>query len=157
MAITASGIFLSTFHDTISGATALAFEGTGASIPKIWLASDSVSPVFTVAAAAYTTYSAQEVSSTNWPASGVALASNVIDIASFAGNLVFDAADVSVASTTLVNAMGAFIMSGTSAALALRLICLVDFVTAVTSTAGDFIITWTAPGSGGIMYLDLLP
>lgn len=77
----------------------------------------------------------------NWPAGGVALTGTALTISSSV--LKYDATDVSVASTTLTNAMGylLYLVGGTNDG-----ICLVDFVSAVSTIAGTIQITWNAAG-----------
>jgi len=153
MAVTASGLFVSTFIDVLD-TTQLALD-LDLETHKIALFSDTVSPNFsTNTAYGVTPYDANEVSGTGWAAGGVALTSTVFTEA-VTGSAVFDAADVSEATTTLTSAMCGLIYA--DALVGNNAICLVDFVTAVSTVAGTLTITWTAPGSGGIFNIDLTP
>ena len=153
MAVTASGLFVSTFIDVLD-TTQLALD-LDLETHKIALFSDTITPNFsTDTAYGVTPYDANEVSGTGWAAGGVALTSTVFTEA-VTGSAVFDAADVSEATTTLTSAMCGLIYADALAGN--NAICLVDFVTAVSTVAGTLTITWTAPGSGGIFNLDLTP
>jgi len=153
MAVTASGLFVSTFIDVLD-TTQLALD-LDLETHKIALFSDTITPNFsTNTAYGVTPYDANEVSGTGWAAGGVALTSTVFTEA-VTGSAVFDAADVSEATTTLTSAMCGLIYADALAGN--NAICLVDFVTAVSTVAGTLTITWTAPGSGGIFNLDLTP
>jgi len=155
MAVTASGLFVSTFIDVLD-TTQLALD-LDLETHKIALFKDSITPNFSTDTAYGTgTYAAgaNEASGTGWAAGGVALTSTVFTEA-VTGSAVFDAADVSEATTTLTDAMCGLIYADALAGN--NAICLVDFVTAVSTVAGTLTITWTAPGSGGIFNLDLTP
>ena len=150
MAVTASGLFVSTFIDVLD-TTQLALD-LDLETHKIALFSDTVSPNFsTNTAYGVTPYDANEVSGTGWAAGGVALTSTVFTEA-VTGSAVFDAADVSEATTTLTSAMCGLIYADALAGN--NAICLVDFVTAVSTVAGTLTITWAA---GGIFTIDLTP
>jgi len=153
MAVTASGLFVSTFIDVLD-TTQLALD-LDLETHKIALFSDTITPNFsTNTAYGVAPYDANEVSGTGWSAGGVALTSTVFTEA-VTGSAVFDAADVSEATTTLTSAMCGLIYADALAGN--NAICLVDFVTAVSTVAGTLTITWTAPGSGGIFNIDLTP
>ena len=153
MAVTASGLFVSTFIDVLD-TTQLALD-LDLETHKIALFSDTITPNFsTNTAYGVTPYDANEVSGTGWAAGGVALTSTAFTEA-VTGSAVFDAADVSEATTTLTSAMCGLIYADALAGN--NAICLVDFVTAVSTVAGTLTITWTAPGSGGIFNIDLTP
>jgi len=153
MAVTASGLFVSTFIDVLD-TTQLALD-LDLETHKIALFSDTITPNFsTNTAYGVTPYDANEVSGTGWAAGGVALTSTVFTEA-VTGSAVFDAADVSEATTTLTSAMCGLIYADALAGN--NAICLVDFVTAVSTVAGTLTITWTAPGSGGIFNIDFTP
>ena len=151
MAITASGLYHATWEDALDSTIVLDLS---LETHKIALFADAVAPDF-AADTAYgvSPYDANEVSGTGWAGGGVALTSTALSDES--GSLTWDAADVSEATTTLASAMGGLIyadaLGGNNAIL------LVDFVTAVSTTAGTFEITWTAPAGGGIFNIDLTP
>jgi len=153
MSVTASGLFVSTFIDALD-TTQLALD-LDLETHKIALFSDTITPNFsTDTAYGVGTYASNEVSGTGWAAGGVALTSTVFTEA-VTGSAVFDAADVSQATTTLTSAMCGLIYADALAGN--NAICLVDFVTAVSTVAGTLTITWTAPGSGGIFNIDFTP
>jgi hypothetical protein len=154
MAITASGLFLGTWKSALTGGIVLNLD---LETHKGVLYNDTLAPNYAAATAEYTAapFTSNEVSGGSWALSGEALTGTTIDIASFAGNWVFDAADVSVGTTTLASAMGYVLMADALAAK--NCILLVDFVTAVSTSNGTFEIVWTAPASGGIFYIDMTP
>ena len=153
MAITASGLYVSTFIaalDTTQLALNLDLE-----THKIALF-DTVTPNFsTDTAYGVAPYNANEITGTNWAAGGVALTTT--EVTNEAGSLVFDVADVSVANTTIAtDPEGGLIYADALAgdnAIAMIYFGVGDF----TTSAGTFAITWTAPASGGIFAIDLTP
>jgi hypothetical protein len=140
MAITASGMFGLTlekfFIDTLG-------DSLEAEDNNITLVSDSATPNFDTMDF-WNDLSANEVTGTNWAAGGVALTGTELTISS--GTLVHDATDVSVASTTISNAMCSVFRRTTGAAATDELLDLHDFVTAVNTSAGTFAIQWHATG-----------
>lgn len=84
---------------------------------------------------------------------GETLTSTELTISS--GTLVYDAADVSWATSTIADAMAAVLkFSRGGASSADELILLSDFVTAVNTTAGTLLVAWAA---GGIATHDYTP
>lgn len=115
------------------------------------LFSNSITPNFTTDTAyAVAPYNANEVTGTNWASGGVALTGTTYVASS--GTAVFDATDVSVASTTITNArcylLYADALAGNNAIL------LVDFTADFSTNNGTFAILW--PGAG-IWVNDLTP
>ena len=150
MAVTASGLFVSTWIDILD-TTQLAVD-LDLETHKIALFSDTITPNFsTDTAYGVAPYNANEVSGTGWAAGGVALTTTAVD-ESPTGTLRWDAADVSETGTTLTNAMAGLIYADALAGN--NAILLVDFVTAVSTVAGTLTITWAA---GGIFTIDLTP
>ena len=150
MAVTASGLFVSTWIDILD-TTQLAVD-LDLETHKIALFSDTITPNFsTDTAYGVAPYNANEVSGTGWASGGVALTSTAVD-ESPTGTLRWDAADVSETSTTLTDAMAGLIYADALAGN--NAILLVDFVTAVSTVAGTLTITWAA---GGIFTIDLTP
>lgn len=151
MAITASGLYYTTISKALGNDIALDMVTTTSGI-KFALFSDSISPNFdtdTVYGSA--PYNANEVSGTNWASGGVALQNTAFSVSS--GSLLWDADNVSVASTTLSSAMGGLIYWDGATKDA---ICLVDFVTAYSTSNGTFAVTWsTSPNC--IFSIDLTP
>ena len=153
MAITASGLFVATWLDVLD-TTQLALD-LDLETHKGALFTDTVAPNFSSDTAyGVAPYNANETSGGSWPAGGVALTSTVFTEAA-TGKGVFDGADVSVATTDITSAMGYLLYADALAGN--NAICLVDFVTAVTTVNGTFQITWVAPASGGIFNFDFTP
>lgn len=148
MAITASGMFGPTlekmFIDT-------AGESLEAEDNRITLISDSATPNFDTMDF-WDDLVANEVTGTNWSAGGVALTGTEVTLSG--GLLTFDATDVSVASTTISNAMASVLRFNVGSNATDQLVLLHDFVTAVSSSNGTFAINWAA---GGLMTNDYTP
>lgn len=149
MAVTASGLYVATFVDILD-TTQLAVD-LDLETHKGALFSNSITPNFTTDTAyGVAPYNANEVTGTNWASGGVALTGTTYVASSGTG--VFDATDVSVASTTITNARAyqlyADALAGNNA------IILVDFAGDYSTVNGTFAITW--PG-GGIFSIDFTP
>ncbi len=149
MAVTASGLFVATFVDVLD-TTQLAID-LDLETHKGALFSNSITPNFTTDTAyGVAPYNANEVTGTNFASGGVALTGTTFLASS--GTAVFDATDVSVASTTITGArcylLYADALAGNNA------ICLVDFQADYSTVNGTFAITWAA---GGIFIIDLTP
>lgn len=148
MAVTASGLFVATFIDA-GDTTQLALD-LDLETHKGALFSNSITPNFTTDTAyAVSPYDANEVTGTNWASGGVALTGTTFTGSS--GALVFDATDVSVASTTITNArcylLYADALAGNNAIL------LVNFGADYSTVAGTFAIIW----GSSIFSLDVTP
>lgn len=149
MAVTASGLFVATFVDALD-TTQLALD-LDLETHKGALFNNSITPNFTTDTAyGVGTYSGNEVTGTNWASGGVALTGTTFLASS--GTAVFDATDVSVASTTITNARCYVLYADALAGN--NLILLVDFTADYSTVNGTFAITWAA---GGIAILDLTP
>lgn len=149
MAVTASGLFVATFVDALD-TTQLALD-LDLETHRIALFSNSITPNFdTDTAYAVSPYNANEVSGTNWAAGGVLLTGTTFLGSS--GSAIFDASDVSVATTTLTNARCGLIYADALAGN--NGIVLVNFGADYSTVAGTFAVTWPA---GGIFSLDLTP
>lgn len=149
MAVTASGIFVATVVDVFD-TTQLAVD-LDLETHKGALFSNSITPNFsTDTAYAVAPYNANEVTGTNWASGGVALTGTTFTAGT--GTAIFDATDVSVATTTLSNArcylLYADALAGNNA------IVLVNFGADYSTSAGTFAITWDA---AGIFVIDLTP
>jgi len=152
MPVTASGLYVATFVDSQDD-TQLAID-LSLETHKGALFTDTITPNFdTDTAYGVSPYDANEVvdsDGSEWPTGGVALVGTTFTGAS--GSAKFDATDVSVEDTSLASAMCyqlyADALAGNNA------ICLVDFVTAVTTVAGTIEILWHA---NGIFVHDLTP
>lgn len=86
-----------------------------------------------------------EVTGTGYTAGGATLASKTVTYTSGTNTQAFDAADT-VWSSSTITARYAIIYESTGTASTSALIGYVDFGADVTSTAGDFTITWAAGG-----------
>jgi hypothetical protein len=149
MAITASGLYVATFVDVLD-TTQLALD-LDLETHKGALFSNTITPNFTTDTAfGVSPYDANEVTGTNWAAGGVALAGT--SVAASSGTLVFDATDVSVATTTITNARGYLLYADALAGN--NAIVLVNFGADYSTVAGTFAITWNA---SGIFVIDLTP
>ena len=141
MAITAQGLFGLTFMDAWD-TTQLALD-LDLETHKGALFTDTVTPDFTTDTAYNVSpYDANETSGGSWSAGGIALTGTALTVA--AGTMKYDATDVSVATSTVTNAMGYLLyadaLGGNNAIL------LIDFVTAVTTSSGTLQITFDAAG-----------
>lgn len=149
MAVTASGLFVATFVDVVD-TTQLALD-LDLETHKGALFSNAITPNFTSDTAfGVAPYNANEVFGTNWATGGVALTGTTV--AASSGTLVFDATDVSVASTTLTNARAYLLYADALAGN--NAICLVDFGADYSTVNGTLAVTWAA---GGIFVIDLTP
>ena len=157
MAWAGSGIFTQTIADILGNTTA---SDLNTSTWNIALYNNSVTPAFDGASAsnafATGTWSGNEISGTGWASGGVALVSPTLSVADpAAGQLSWDADDVSEAGTTLAAFEGCLIYDATIATPVNDLgLVAIDFTTPYTTTAGTLTITWDA---NGIFYLDLVP
>lgn len=154
MAVTASGLYVATFADILD-TTQLAID-LDLETHKGALFNNTITPNFvTDTAYGVAPYNGNEVTGTNWTSGGVALTGTALDTSSISGTLVFDASDVSVASTTITNArcylLYADALAGNNA------IVLVNFGADFSTVNGTFGIQWAAPASGGLFNIDLTP
>jgi hypothetical protein len=158
MAITASGFYLQNFIDELD-ATNVGLDLT-LTTHKIALISDSATPNFDTDV---TWNSTNEVSGTGWASGGIAFSAAAAGGTSLAptltvsptGTMMWDMNDVSVASTTLTNAMAARLYADAlTTPTADALILLVDFVTAFSTVNGTFGIQWAA---AGVATIDFTP
>ncbi len=149
MAITASGMFGKTWEDLLD-TTQLAVD-YDLETHKGALFTDTITPNFdTDTAFNVSPYDGNETNGGSWSAGGIALTGTALSLSS--GTMKFDATDVSVATSTVTDAMAYLLyadaLGGNNA------LCLVDFVTAVTTVSGTLTITWN---SSGIWTLDYTP
>lgn len=119
---------------------------------KVALFNNTLTPDPDVTAAAFgvAPYNANEVFGTGWVTGGVTLASPTCTVVAGVG-VMFDATDVSQATTTLTNAQGCLIYDSTVSS---RGLIFVNFGAAYSTSAGTFGITWDA---NGVARLDLTP
>jgi hypothetical protein len=149
MAISASGLYVSTFIDVLD-TTQLALD-LDLDTHKVALFTDSVSPNFSSDTAyGVSPYNANEVSGTGYTSGGATLTGTALSDVS--GTLKWDADDVSWTSSTISNAKGALIyadaLSGNNA------IVLVNLGSNYSTSAGTLLISWHA---NGIFTIDLTP
>jgi hypothetical protein len=153
MTVSFSGLYVKTFQTALNNTIALDVE---LETHKGALFTDTITPNFaTDTAYAVAPYNANEVISAGpWPTGGVVLTGTTFDIATTAGTLIYDATDVSVASTTLTNAKCYLLYAD---ALTDQCIVLVNFGANFSTVNGTFGIQWAAPASGGVFNIDLTP
>lgn len=150
MAVTASGLFIATWTDVLD-TTQLALNldletHYGA------MFTNSITPNFSTDTAYGTSpYNANEVSGTGYTAGGAALTSTALS-ESPTGTIMWDAADLAWASSTISNARCVLIYADALAGD--NAILLVDFGGDYSTTSGTFTVQWAA---GGILTLDLTP
>ncbi len=150
MAVTASGLFVPTFIDLLD-TTQLAVN-LDLETHKVAMFTNSITPNFSSDTAyGSAPYNANEVSGTGYSAGGVALTGTAVS-QSPAGTLMWDADDVSWASSTISNARCALIYADALAGD--NALVLINFGADYSTTAGTFTIQWAA---GGIFNIDLTP
>jgi hypothetical protein len=150
MAITASGLFYTTWRDLLN-ATQLAID-LDLDTHKVALFTDTVAPNFsTNTAYGVAPFNANEVSGAGYTAGGTALVGTAVD-ESPTGSLRWDATDTAWSAATFSNAEGALIYADVLAGD--RAIVLVDFTAPYSVTAGTFTIQWA---TAGILAIDLTP
>lgn len=148
MAITASGLYAATFVSALSNSIAL---DLGAEDMRVALFSNTITPNFTTDTAyAVAPYNANEVTGTNWASGGVLLTSTTLTAS--AGNVVFDAADVSVANATFTGARGALVYADALAGN--NAVALINLTSDQSPSNGTFTIQWSA---SGIFVIDVTP
>lgn len=164
MAVTAGGLYIDTFVRQLKQQS---WTGTGGldhtlATWKVALFSDSLTPNFSATSPSFST--TNEVSGTGWASGGVLLSAAAAGGTSVVptlaegttGSVRYDwTNDLSVASTTLTNAMCAIIYADPiTAPYADPLIVLMDFVTAASTSNGTFGIS---PAATGIYEIDGTP
>lgn len=142
----ASGVYGPFIRDAINNAKAFALNASD--VVKYQFVADAYTPNFdTHDEEADIT---NEVTGTGYTTGGEALTTPTFTIG--AGVATFDAANVSLASTTLASVEGVVLFDDTIAGD--PLLCAVDFGTAYSTTAGTFAVTWNA---AGIFTIDYTP
>jgi|SRR5215216_5066676 len=156
MAITASGLYVQNMGVDVFDATQLAID-LSLTTHRMALFNDTLTPNFDTDISYAVT---NEVSGTGWAAGGVlwsAAAAGSTSLApvndiSPAGTYRHDLTDVSVAGTTLSNAMA--MIAYADALAGNNLMYLIDFVTAVSTSAGTLGVQFAA---GGVFTIDMTP
>lgn len=87
-----------------------------------------------------------EVSGTGYSAGGAALANKVVSVDNTDNEGVFDADDLTWASSTITARGAVLYKSRGGASTADELICYIDFTTDKSSSSGNFTIQWGAEG-----------
>lgn len=147
MAVTASGIFGLSIEKYLTDTMGKSLESETDVLCA--LITDSATPDFNTHDF-WNDLSANEAtdSNANWTAGGETVTTTEITLSG--GVLTYDAADVSVANTTISGAMAAVLNHATTN----ELIMLSDFVTAASTTNGTFTVQWSA---SGIFTIDYTP
>jgi hypothetical protein len=145
VAITASGLYYTTFRDALSNTIALDLASDTDN--KIALHSNSLSPNFD-SDTVWTNGS--EVTGTGWVTGGYAIGTTTFGVST--GTLQWGGANVSQSGTTLSGVRGGLIygLQGSTK----NLVCLVNFTQDYGTSNGIFAINW----SGGLIFtIDLTP
>lgn len=141
MAINASGIYVATMVDVFD-TTQLALD-LDLETHKVALFTNSITPNFTTDTAyGVSPYDGNEVSGTGYTSGGATLTSTTFTGSS--GSTTFDAADVSWSTSTITNAKGALIYADALAGN--NAIVLVNLGADYSTSAGQFLISWSASG-----------
>lgn len=160
MAWTTSGIFVYTIKDTLDGTDP---HDLNTDTLKLALFDNTITPDYDAVSAstAYNTGQwlvAAEVDNGggNWPAGGYTLVSpSITPVSPGAGQVKFDADDVSAASVTLSDFYGGLIYNTSATTVTNQGVCGIYFTGApYSTTSGTLTITWD---TNGIFYLDLVP
>ena len=141
----ASGLYVSTVRDSLKNVIALDVTSTAC---KVAMYTNTLTPNFDADPSSYAT--TNEVSGTGYTAGGIVIASPTLVGAS--GNLTFDIADSSWATSTITNARGAIIYADGLTPKAN--ICAITFGADFSTVAGTFTISWNA---SGVWAVDLVP
>ena len=150
MAVTASGLFVTTFIDVFD-ATQLALD-LSLETHKVAMFTNSITPNFsTDTAYGAAPYNADEVSGTGYTAGGKALTGTEVT-ESPTGTMKWDADDTSWATSTITNARCALVYADALAGN--NAIVLINFGGDYSTSSGTFTIQWP---SGGLFTLDLTP
>jgi hypothetical protein len=153
MAITVSGLYATTFKAALNNTIALDLE---LDTHKLALFSTLTPNFATDTAYGTAPYNANEISGGSWSAGGYTLLGTTIDITTTSGSLIYDATDVSQATTTLTDSEGGLIYADALASN--DCIAMIYWGAGDFSTSnGTFAVTWAAPASGGIFAIDLTP
>lgn len=147
MAWANSFIASATIRDSLKNGIALNVGGTTPDTLNLALFDNTITPSIDTDPLSYAAipWNAGEVTGTNWAAGGVALAAPAMTLVSTVG-IMFDATDVSVASTTIsTGAFGCLIYDNTLVPKA-GLVAVYFGGTGYTTNNGTFGITWDVNG-----------
>ena len=145
MTITASGLYGLTLEKMLIDTAGQSLE---AETHKSLLVTDSYTPNFDTHD--FRDDVTNEVTGTGYTAGGQALTATELTVSS--GVLVFDAADLVWASSTITNAMALVHYFNVGSAATDQLVFLLDFVTAASSSNGAFTVQFDATGIARIDY-----
>lgn len=152
MAITASGLYLLTQEKMMIDTVGISMESE--TLVKGALVTDSYTHNYDTHDF-FNDAEANEVSGTGYSAGGVALTVTEVTVGSpAAGQIKFDHADPSWTTSTITSAMALVEYFEVGASSADMLLLLLDFVTAVSTTAGTLLVTIAANGA---YYVDGTP
>ncbi len=162
---TTSGLYVQTFIELLKQTATTGALSLATATHKIALHSDALTGVGTAplnfSATSPNWANTNEVSGTGWTAGGLTFTAAGMGTPTVtinpAGTLMYDAADVSVASTTLTGARGCILYADpvtAPAAMVDAMIVAVNFGADFSTNNGTFGITWPA---AGIAALDLTP
>jgi hypothetical protein len=150
VAVTASGLFYSTFADILD-TTQLAID-LDLETHKLAMFTNAITPNFSTDTAYGTgTYGSNEVSGTGYSAGGAAVTGTAVS-ESPTGTLMWDATDVAFSGSTIASARCALIYADALAGN--NAIVLINFGADYSTTAGTFTVQFA---SGGILTIDLTP
>jgi hypothetical protein len=155
VAWTESGLFFATWRDIVKNVIAADITLT---TQKIALSNNTETPDFISATDPSTWTTTNEVSGTGWASGGIALSAAAAGSTSTAPSvtqspsktLMWDMGDVSVATTTLTNAFGAYIYLDSLTPKA-KVIGIYFGGSGFSTVAGTFAITWNALGVATIV------
>lgn len=141
----ASLIQTATIRDSFKNTIALNWGGTSPDTMFIALFNNTGTPAQDTDPATYAVapYNANEVSGTNWASGGVALVSPTMTLVAGVG-VMFDANDVSVATTTLSLVRGCAIYDNTLSPKCV--VMAITFGADFSTVAGTFAVTWDTLG-----------
>jgi hypothetical protein len=142
-----SYVVSASIRDALGGTVALALAAGNAN-KKIALYDNTVVPSIDTSPQSYSVapWNTGEVTGTAWAAGGVALSLTALGISLVSGvGVMFDAVDVSVASTTVSNAFGCLIYDNVLAPKA-AVVAVYFGGTGYSTNNGTFGITWDANG-----------
>lgn len=155
MAVTVSGMFVNTWINGLNGTHVINLD---LETHKCALYDNTITPNFSDTAAnsryGAGAFATGEISGTGYTAGGALLTSTTVT-ESPSGTIMWDAADVAWATSTITNARCCMIYADAiTTPNAKPAIILVDFGAAYSSAGGTFTITWAA---GGVMNWDVTP
>lgn len=145
MAITASGFYGLSLEKMMIDTLGETLEGED---NKMLLVTDTEAPNFTTHD--FRDDILAEVTGTNYTAGGTAYTATEVTLS--AGVLTWDFADVTWATSTIANAMAGVCYTVVGASTTDQLILLLDFVTAVSTTAGLLTVQISATGALTVDY-----